>query len=296
MTKHLANNSRIFKAHDAFCRFIPTRWRQSTLALSLEAEGLLIRISAFNMEAGVPYPACMTTTARMVGVHRNKLDKVLAVLVEAGEIVSDESGVYSPRALAEFKRSQNAKHRQPETHDEPHSNPIDTPEIPQGNPEATPPVEAEKDEQLLRASRLEENRKERVSESAREGETEVASGLFVNCQTIRHDAFAISLSAVKMGSLALGLTDDQIKEFCTAHAMQWAVEIANGKPPSRVVPERITNFLTHSIMSVGNRVVCAEASASKPVGRALPKSWQAENADKARTLMKKLNPVQEVRQ
>jgi hypothetical protein len=131
------------------------------LHLSLEAEGLLIRISAFIMEAGVALPSDMTTASRMIGVHRNKLNKVLAELIEAGEINNDDDGIYSPRAMAEFKRSQNALAREqvePETI--PPSNPEATPGQPQGNSVPTPQVEAEKSEQILRAQREEKKREE----------------------------------------------------------------------------------------------------------------------------------------
>lgn len=294
MTNNVAKQSREIKATDTYCRFIPSRWRQSTLALPLEVEGLLIRISAFNMEAGVPLPACRTTTARMMGIHRNKLDKLLGILIGHGEIISDDNGISSPRAIMEFKRSQRARVHQ----NEPTSNPIDTPEIPHSNPIDTHLVEAEKDEQFLRASREEKIREEGSGErearardsSLAENETDIGHGVVVNCETIRHESFAISLPSVRMGTLASGITADQVKEFCTAHALQWAVEIANGKPASRVVPDKIANFLSASIMGTSNRAASASnvrAFKGKPAG-------DSPRVEKARAFLALLGKPSEV--
>ena len=103
-------------------RFYATAWRKSTLAMPLEVEGLLIRISAFNMESGVPLPKCRTTTCRMIGLHRNKLDKLLNVLLASGDLVDDERGIYSARAISEFEAS-NMAIASKATPKQPHGNP-----------------------------------------------------------------------------------------------------------------------------------------------------------------------------
>ena len=141
-------------------RFYATAWRASTLAMPLEVEGLLIRIAACNMESGVPLPKCRTTTCRMIGVHRNKLDKLLNVLLASGDLVDDERGIYSARAISEFEASKGAIASKA------------TPRQPQGNPPPnpiattplTPPVEAEKSEQFLRAIVEKEKEKEKEKE------------------------------------------------------------------------------------------------------------------------------------
>lgn len=162
-------------ARPDYCRFLPGKWRTSTLSLTWEQEGLLIRISAFNMDAGVPLPPCRTTAARMLGAHRNKLDKVLDALIAAGEVTEDETGIYSARAIEEYRRASGEMKGEKRAEKAvakpsinpnappaiPHSNPTDTSEIPRGNLGVTHEVTAEKSEQILRARRREENREEK---------------------------------------------------------------------------------------------------------------------------------------
>lgn len=149
-------------ARPEYCRFLVGKWRSRTLGMTLEQEGLLIRISAFNMDAGVAMPACRTTAARMLGCHRNKLNKLLDALIQLGEVAEDETGIYSPRALSEYTRAtRELNRRQPVEKPEP--SPEHTPEIPQRYPEDTPPVEAEKAKQILRARRGEESREEKIT-------------------------------------------------------------------------------------------------------------------------------------
>ena len=96
-----------------------------------------------------------------------------------------------------------------------------------------------------------------------EGETEIAHGVLLNCQTIRHQAFTISLPAIELGVLASGLSKAQIKDHCLAHALQWAAEIEAGTPPQKAVPGKIANFLSASIMSGKVRADVAEMRMSK---------------------------------
>lgn len=84
--------------------------------------------------------------------------------------------------------------------------------------------------------------------SARLDEVEVGHGVFVNGETIRHEAFAISLPGVHLGTVASGLTAAEVRDRCCAHALQWAAEIENGARPEKVLPSKISNFLCRSIM------------------------------------------------
>lgn len=102
----------------------------------------------------------------------------------------------------------------------------------------------------------------------REGEEAHPHGVIVNCETIRHPNFTISLSAIAMNTVASGLSKDEIKSRCLAHAMQWAAEIEGGKNHHIVVPNKIANFLSASIMGEVNRKVVAEVKAARvPSGR-----------------------------
>ncbi len=61
-----------------------------------------------------------------------------------------------------------------------------------------------------------------------------------------------------MGTQASGLTADEVKTHCVAHALQWAAEIEAGKLSGSVVPSKIANFLSASIMGATNRKASAD--------------------------------------
>lgn len=94
-----------------------------------------------------------------------------------------------------------------------------------------------------------------VSECARDGEVAHAHGVFVNCETIRHASFTISLPSIELATIASGLPQAEIKQVCLAHAMQWAAEIEAGKHSRDVVPSKIANFLASTIMRDKARAV-----------------------------------------
>lgn len=92
----------------------------------------------------------------------------------------------------------------------------------------------------------------RVSASA--GEEMAGHGVLVNCETIRHasGAFTISLPAIHLG-IAGRMDREEVKQRCLAHALQWGAEIEGGKSQREVVPQKIANFLTASLMGEINR-------------------------------------------
>ncbi len=96
-----------------------------------------------------------------------------------------------------------------------------------------------------------------------QNETHAGHGVVVNCDTIRHPAFTISLPAIRMGTQASGLTADDVKTHCVAHALQWAAEIEAGKLSGSVVPSKIANFLSASIMGATNRKAAADGRKAK---------------------------------
>jgi hypothetical protein len=83
-------------------------------------------------------------------------------------------------------------------------------------------------------------------EAAREGEEEVPPGLFVNCETIRHRDFTISLKGIDM-QLCGTVPMEQIKSIALGHALAWATDIAAGKRADKVVPSNTANFIRASI-------------------------------------------------
>lgn len=102
--------------------------------------------------------------------------------------------------------------------------------------------------------------------AAREGEEIYPGGVFVNCQTIRHAGFSISIPAIQMGIRAGMLPADEIKRRCLAHALQWAEEIEHGKRASDVVPNKISNFLIRTIMNDINAEECGEVRKTRARG------------------------------
>lgn len=128
--------------------------------------------------------------------------------------------------------------------------------------------------------------------AAREGEVDAGLGVFVNCRTIRHRDFTISLDGVRMQ--AMTRTADEVKAFCVGHAMQWAAEIDSGKHPRDVLPQKIANFLGSSINSAKNREdvhsVRIEKAARQPIanGPAKHTDFGAQRAERGKTILEKL--------
>jgi hypothetical protein len=99
-------------------------------------------------------------------------------------------------------------------------------------------------------------------EAAREGEVLVGHGVFVNCQTIRHKAFVISLPSLALNT-GSRFPADELKAKAQAHALQWAAELEAGKRPDQVLPNKIANFLASTIMGEFNRQQCADVRKAK---------------------------------
>jgi len=84
---------------------------------------------------------------------------------------------------------------------------------------------------------------------------------------IRHREFSISVSGIAMRSQASGLTTEEIKTKLTGIALQWAVEIENGRPASEVVPKVVTSALARAIMSDRNQDDIHHLRKSKAAGQ-----------------------------
>lgn len=150
----------------SYTRFYASKWRSGTLMLSLEEEGLYIRISAFQMECGQPLPQDWKEGARLLCVQPLKYRKTIDALLAKGLVVSTPEGIVCERAILEFKRASKSVEgdkSDPPTY--PHTNP-DT--YPVTNP-ASMGVEAENDEQ-----KQDQNHKRREEEEKTEIITSVA--------------------------------------------------------------------------------------------------------------------------
>lgn len=92
-----------------------------------------------------------------------------------------------------------------------------------------------------------------------DGETHAGMGVYVNCETIRHRDFTISLKAIELqthGTVPM----DEIKSTATGFALQWATSIAAGKSPSMVVPDNPAALIRGSIQ---NQRTKAQVSAAR---------------------------------
>lgn len=101
---------------------------------------------------------------------------------------------------------------------------------------------------------------EQVAVRAREGEEDFGHGVFVNCETIRHHEFSISLKAIELqlcGTVPL----PEIKQIALGHALQWALDLEGGK--RNVVPSNTANFIRASIQGRRNNDAVTEVRKEK---------------------------------
>lgn len=95
---------------------------------------------------------------------------------------------------------------------------------------------------------------ERFAPELPDGFEVLGHGAIINCDTIRHPEFTISLAAIKSRiALRADLATVDVRKECAAFALQWAAEIEGGKSVRDVVPTGIVNFLTSSLIRQGNR-------------------------------------------
>lgn len=149
----------------SYARFYASKWRSGTLMLSLEEEGLYIRVSAFQMECGQPLPADWKEGAKLLCVQPLKYRKTVDALLVKGKLIATADGIICERAMMEFRRAQkgiDGEKQNPPTN--PHTN-RDT--YPDTNP-GTMGVEAENDEsnQGHFGNRREEKEKKEDSHTA----------------------------------------------------------------------------------------------------------------------------------
>lgn len=79
-----------------------------------------------------------------------------------------------------------------------------------------------------------------------EGFAPLGHGALINCETIRHAEFVISIPAVKMG-LALSNLQVDARDACAAAALQWAAALEGGQKRRDVVPGNITGAIVGGV-------------------------------------------------
>lgn len=89
-------------------------------------------------------------------------------------------------------------------------------------------------------------------ETAREGELEIAPGLYKNCNTFRHRNFIIDVPAIELQVMGKNIPREKVVAFAEAQARQWSAEIRNGRLPSDVVPRAIARALSIGLTKEAN--------------------------------------------
>jgi hypothetical protein len=102
-------------------------------------------------------------------------------------------------------------------------------------------------------------------DAAREGETGIGNGVFVNCESIRHANFEISLKAIQL-QLCGAVDMDTIKSVAAGHALQWATDIAAGKSPSKIIPSNTASFIRASIQNQANNAAVTDVRKTRAAG------------------------------
>lgn len=119
--------------------------------------------------------------------------------------------------------------------------------------------------------------------AARDGEVSIGMGVFVNCETIRHQDFVISLPAIDQQCLG-NIPMSEIKIFASGLALQWATEISIGKKPRDVVPAHIANFIRGSIQSQRTNAEIGERRKASP-GRGRQPTAREQRSAEAKQLL-----------
>lgn len=108
----------------------------------------------------------------------------------------------------------------------------------------------------------------------RPGEEHAGHGVIVNCETVRHPDFVISLKSIEMQLLGTQPMD-KIKAAAVGHALQWALEIEGGKPAAKVVPDKPANFIRGSLQAQQRHdtVAAVRRDAARPKGVGKVSRW-----------------------
>lgn len=96
-------------------------------------------------------------------------------------------------------------------------------------------------------------------------EEHIGHGVVVNCETVRHRDFVVSLKSIEL-QLCGSIPMEKIKAAAIGHALQWAVEIEGGKPAAKVVPDKPANFIRGSLQAQqrNDTVAAVRRDAARP--------------------------------
>jgi uncharacterized protein YdaU (DUF1376 family) len=92
-----------------FVRFYATDWRAGCFGLSLEQEGLYMRVCAYIYETGKRLPLDDSRAAKVMGCHTNAYRKVRDQLASLSKIVKCDDGWTVKRVELELTKAQNGQ-------------------------------------------------------------------------------------------------------------------------------------------------------------------------------------------
>ncbi|MGE5510491.1 MAG: DUF1376 domain-containing protein [Bacteroidota bacterium] len=97
-----------YKSGMTYAPFYPSDWRSGCAVLTLEEEGLYVRVCAYQYDTGQPIPDHDSTAARLLNVQIHKYRKVMGALIAKGKIVRAERNnqrvLYNERVMRELER------------------------------------------------------------------------------------------------------------------------------------------------------------------------------------------------
>lgn len=278
-----------------FVRFYPSDWRSGCIGLSFEQEGLYVRICAYIYETRKRIPASDSAAARILGANTNAYTKVRKQLCDLGLLTMRDGEWTVSRAEVELAkvdaaRSEGEVERRvaPRPERQARKDAVDVTQ--HDTPTDTTPVQAEKTQSFLRATKepITNNQENSVYVSGAsanpnsdnqkpnsdmpEGFAPLGHGALINCETIRHPEFVISIPAVKM-ALALSNLQVDARNACSAAALQWAAALEGGQKKRDVVPGNITGAIVGGVRmgrfrELEHETRTARAAAGKPQGTA----------------------------
>jgi uncharacterized protein YdaU (DUF1376 family) len=249
------------KAKMPWFKCYPDAWVRKTRTLSLEARAVYFDCLCLLYETEKPIAQDDKWMAHYLHTSTRLWRSIRDELVMGGYLRETPAGLVDERALQEIEnRAATNRERTKREFSE--------------KPKQINKTEARNQHHIER--RREEEKKENPEsishteqESPRVGEVAVGHGVFVNCETIRHAKFTISIPAIEC--LTLGqFPRDEIKAKAQGHALQWAAELEAGKRPETVLPAKIANFLLASLSGEATRQQCADV-----------RKTRAENGPKA---------------
>jgi uncharacterized protein YdaU (DUF1376 family) len=87
-----------------YAKFFPSDWRTGCLTLTLEEEGLYIRVCAYMYDTGKPLPDKDREASQLLRVQVQKYEKVMKSLIAKGKMIRAQGFIINERVQEEWHR------------------------------------------------------------------------------------------------------------------------------------------------------------------------------------------------